>query len=155
MHAPNPINQELFFSLPVVAAPVQTHIVTPPVTTMGEDLEPAHRERTEPVVEHEREQQQPNIENVPETEALRRSKRTKRLAISSDYVCNTEIVHMKGDPTSYEEAMRSPHSSKWIEAMEDEMKLMSSNHVWDLKEIPKGAKTVGCKWVYKTKYDSN
>ena len=32
--------------------------------------------------------------------------------------------------------------------MEDEMKSMSSNDVWDLEEIPKGAKTVGCKWVY-------
>ena len=38
--------------------------------------------------------------------------------------------------------------------MEDEMKSMSSKDVWDLEEIPKGAKTVGCKWVYKTKYDS-
>jgi hypothetical protein len=32
--------------------------------------------------------------------------------------------------------------------------LMSINEVWDLEEISKGAKTVGCKWVYKTKYDS-
>ena len=39
--------------------------------------------------------------------------------------------------------------------MEHEMNSMSSNDVWDLEEIPKGAKTVGCKWVYKTKYDSN
>jgi hypothetical protein len=39
--------------------------------------------------------------------------------------------------------------------MEDEMKSMSSNNVWDLEEIPKGAKTIGCKRVYKTKYDSN
>jgi high-affinity K+ transport system ATPase subunit B len=62
---------------------------------------------------------------------------------------------MEGDPTSYEEAMRSPHSSKWVEAMEDEMKSMSSTNVWDLEEIPKGAKIVGCKWVYKTKFDSN
>jgi hypothetical protein len=62
---------------------------------------------------------------------------------------------MEGDPTSYEEAMRSLHSSKWLEAMEDEMKSMSSNDVWDLEEIPKGAKIVGCKWVYKTNYDSN
>lgn len=31
---------------------------------------------------------------------------------------------------------------------------MSSNGVWDLEEIPRGAKTVGYKWVYKTKYDS-
>jgi hypothetical protein len=61
---------------------------------------------------------------------------------------------MGNDPTSFEEAMRSDHSSKWLKAMEDEMKSMSANKVWDLEEIPKGAKTVGCKWVYKTKYDS-
>jgi hypothetical protein len=61
---------------------------------------------------------------------------------------------MEGDPTSYEEVMRSPHSSKWCEAMEDEMMSMSANQVWKLEEIPKGAKTVGCKWVYKIKRDS-
>jgi hypothetical protein len=58
---------------------------------------------------------------------------------------------MEGDPTSYEEAMISSHSSKWLEAMKDEIKSMSSNGVWDLEEIPKGTKTVGCKWVFKTK----
>jgi hypothetical protein len=31
---------------------------------------------------------------------------------------------------------------------------MSTNKVWDLEQIPKGAKTVDRKWVYKTKYDS-
>ena len=61
---------------------------------------------------------------------------------------------MEDDPTSFEEAMRSDHSSKWLEAMEDEMKSMSANKVWDLKIIPKGAKAVGYKWVYKTKLDS-
>ena len=61
---------------------------------------------------------------------------------------------MEGDPTSFEESMRSAHSSKWLEAMEDEMKSMKTNGVWNLETIPKGAKTVGCKWVYKTKYDS-
>jgi hypothetical protein len=38
-------------------------------------------------------------------------------------------VHMEGDPTSYEEAIGSPNSSKRLEAMEDEMKSMSSNDV--------------------------
>ena len=61
---------------------------------------------------------------------------------------------MEGDPTSFEEAMRSAHSSKWLEAMQDEMRSMNINGVWDLETIPKGAKTVGCKWVYKTKHDS-
>jgi hypothetical protein len=39
---------------------------------------------------------------------------------------------MEGDPTSFEEAMRSVHSSKWLEAMEDKMRSMSANKVWDI-----------------------
>jgi hypothetical protein len=66
----------------------------------------------------------------------------------------SEEIHMDGDPTSYEEAMRSPHSSKWRESIEDEMRSMSANQVWKLEKIPKGAKIVGCKWVYKIKRDS-
>ena len=50
--------------------------------------------------------------------------------------------------------MRCDYSSKWLEAMEDEMKSMKINGVWNLETIPKGAKTIGCKWVYKTKHDS-
>ena len=61
---------------------------------------------------------------------------------------------MEGDPTSFEEAMRSAHSSKWLEAMQDEIRSLNTNGVWDLETIPKGAKTVGYKWVYKTKHDS-
>ena len=98
---------------------------------------------------------QVEVQNVLEIEAPRRSQRVRRSAISSDYkVYNTEEVYMEGDPTSYEKAMRSVHSSKWLEAMKDEMKSMSYNGVWDLEEIPKGAKIVGCKWVYKIKHDS-
>ena len=61
---------------------------------------------------------------------------------------------MGDDLTSFEETMSSDHSSKWLEAMEDEMKSMNVNKVWDLDIIPKGAKTVDCKWVYKTKLNS-
>ena len=43
-----------------------------------------------------------------------------------------------------EEAMRSAHSSKWLEAMQDEMRSMNTNGVWDLETISKEAKTVGC-----------
>jgi hypothetical protein len=91
--------------------------------------------------------QQPPINDVPTDveaqnvlteEAPRRSQRVKKSAIPDDYkVYNIEIDHMEGDPASYEEAMRSAHSSKWLEALEDETKSMSSNDVWDLVEIPK------------------
>ena len=38
--------------------------------------------------------------------------------------------------------------------MTDELDSMKSNEVWDLVELPQGAKAIGCKWVYKTKRDS-
>jgi hypothetical protein len=40
--------------------------------------------------------------------------------------------------------MRGVHPSKWQEAKEDEINLKMTNDVWDLEEIPNGAKTVGC-----------
>ena len=93
------------------------------------------------------------MEQVPK--APRRSQRIRRSAITDDYeVYETEEFQMGDDPTSFEEAMRSAHSSKWLESMKDEMRSMSTNGIWDLEIIPKGAKTVGCKWVYKTKLDS-
>jgi hypothetical protein len=63
-------------------------------------------------------------------------------------------IHIEGDPTMNEEAMMSPHSSKWCEAIEDKMRSMSANQVRKLEEIHKGVKIVGCKWVYKIKRDS-
>ena len=38
--------------------------------------------------------------------------------------------------------------------MEVEINSMNTNDVWDLEEIPNGAKIVDYKWVYKTKCDS-
>jgi len=58
-------------------------------------------------------------------EAPRRSQRI-RSPISNDYeVYEIEEFHMGNDPTLFEEAMRNDHSSKWLKAMEDEMKSMT------------------------------
>jgi hypothetical protein len=62
------------------------------MTTRCEDSEPIRQEPTEPFVKHERELQQPplidvpkvEVHNEPENEALRRSKRVKKSAISID-----------------------------------------------------------------------
>ena len=37
--------------------------------------------------------------------------------------------------------------------MKDEMDSMANNQVWDLIELPKRAKAIGYKWVFKTKRD--
>ena len=51
---------------------------------------------------------------------------------------------MEDDPTSFEEGMRSVYSFKWQEAMKIDMNSMNTNDIWDLEEIPNGAKIVGC-----------
>jgi hypothetical protein len=72
----------------------------------------------------------PNTEDVLNVEAPRRSQRVRRSAIPDDYeVYNTEEFQMEGDPTSFEEAMRNDNSSTWLEAIEDEIKSMSTNKV--------------------------
>jgi hypothetical protein len=92
---------------------------------------------------------------VPNKENLRRSQRARKSIIPDDYgIYTSGEIYMEGDPALYEEAMRSPHSSKWREAREDEMRSMSTNIVWKLEDILKGAKTMGCKRVYKIKRDS-
>ena len=61
---------------------------------------------------------------------------------------------MESDPTSYDQAINSENSTLWLYAMEEELKSMKDNEVWDLVELPKGIKTIGCKWIFKTKHDS-
>ena len=39
--------------------------------------------------------------------------------------------------------------------MREELKSITQNNVWDLVDFQKGSKQVGCKWVFKTKHDSN
>ncbi|RVW94724.1 Retrovirus-related Pol polyprotein from transposon TNT 1-94 [Vitis vinifera] len=98
-------------------------------------------------------------ENVPTTEvSLRRSQREKRPAISNDYEvylneCDYD-VGLESDPTSYDQAINSENSTLWLYAMEEELKSMKDNEVWDLVELPKIIKTIGCKWIFKTKHDS-
>ena len=41
-----------------------------------------------------------------------------------------------------------------MEAMNEELKSMAHNGVWDLIKLPNSCKPVGCKWVFKTKRDA-
>ena len=38
--------------------------------------------------------------------------------------------------------------------MNEELKSMKDNDVWDLVPLPEGKKPIGCKWIFKTKRDS-
>ena len=40
------------------------------------------------------------------------------------------------EPMNYEEAMMSPDSAEWLEAMKSEMGSMYENKVWTLVDLP-------------------
>ena len=53
------------------------------------------------------------------------------------------------EPESYVEAAKD---ANWRAAMEEEMHSLSENETWDLVD---GVKPIGCRWVYKVKYNTD
>lgn len=55
-------------------------------------------------------------------------------------------------PGNVEEALKDP---KWRKAMEEEISALKKNETWEKCRLPKGKKTVGCKWVFTIKYHTD
>lgn len=55
------------------------------------------------------------------------------------------------EPSTFNEAVNSKDADKWIVAMYDEMESLQKNNTWNLVPLPKGEKTVHCKWLYNRK----
>jgi len=95
-------------------------------------------------------QEEMNAEDVP----TRRSTRSnagqlpERLNDYITYICKDNF-----EPKTYAQAMNCPDADKWKQAMSEEIKSISENKTWTLTELPKNKKAIGCKWVYKLKFD--
>ena len=57
-----------------------------------------------------------------------------------------------GDPITFTEAVKS---EKWRKAMDQEIQTIEKNDTWELTVLPSGGKTIGVKWVFKTKFNEN
>src|SRR6266536_2131209 len=60
-----------------------------------------------------------------------------------------------GEPTNYEEAMMSPDSDRWFEAMKSEIGSMYENKVWTLVDLPDDRQAIENKWIFKKKTDAD
>ncbi|RVX15039.1 Retrovirus-related Pol polyprotein from transposon TNT 1-94 [Vitis vinifera] len=67
---------------------------------------------------------------------------TVEITLLGEYDIGEEV-----DPTTYREALSSDKANEWLIAMRDEMQSMSDNDVWELVDLPKGYKPIGCKWA--------
>ena len=67
------------------------------------------------------------------------------------YAYITRVAEVR-EPESYAEATKD---ANWRAAMEEEMHALAENETWDLVDAPKGVKPIGCRWVYKVKYNTD
>ena len=94
------------------------------------------------------------VETQPSTHDLRRSDRVRRKPERYGFlITDDQIVELIEDnePTTYREAIESPVSDKWIEAMKSEMQSMYNNQVWTLVDPSESAKVIDCNWIFKFK----
>ncbi|KAL5580295.1 hypothetical protein UlMin_012737 [Ulmus minor] len=55
-------------------------------------------------------------------------------------------------PKNVNEALDNPN---WKEAMLEEMRALKRNKTWEIVDLPKGKKPVGCKWIFTLKYKAD
>uniref|UniRef100_A0AAV1U914 Reverse transcriptase Ty1/copia-type domain-containing protein n=1 Tax=Peronospora matthiolae TaxID=2874970 RepID=A0AAV1U914_9STRA len=61
------------------------------------------------------------------------------------------MIAVTTDPENYHEAMQSPRSAGWQQAMTGEIESLEANGTWEVVPRPYGQKMLHSKWVYKTK----
>jgi transposase InsO family protein len=70
-----------------------------------------------------------------------------------DYTMIVEefVNQVTEDPATFEDALRSENSAEWKRAMDQEITSLKENQTWILTDLPRGAKAIPCKWVFRLK----
>lgn len=144
-----------------------SHTLGEPTSVSDIGNEPTNSTRVDPDSSKKRSQEDPSIE-------IRRSQRArKEKNLHPDFISSQSIVFLvegnrtdvinkipillmvEDDPKTYKEAMLSRDSAFWKEAVNDEMDSLLSNNTWCIVDLPPGSKAIGCKWVFRRKYNTD
>lgn len=68
--------------------------------------------------------------------------------LSTSYASYVSKLSSISIPSELHEALTDP---RWTKAMAEEMAALKKNSTWELTSLPKGKKTVGCRWIFTVK----
>lgn len=69
--------------------------------------------------------------------------------------CAFAMTPAVDEPRTYHEAMSSHDAQQWSEAVRAELDALNQLRTWRPAKLPKGAKLVGTRWLFKRKRDSD
>jgi len=82
----------------------------------------------------------------------RRSSRTIQVPSRyKDYALMTQVMNVV-EPVTYKQAKEH---KEWKNAMNEEYESIMRNETWELTELPENKVPIGCKWLYKTKFNAD
>ncbi|KAL8154791.1 hypothetical protein AgCh_000231 [Apium graveolens] len=70
--------------------------------------------------------------------------------IHPQFQCFLASLTSTADPTTFKQAVQS---IPWVEAMNKELTALEDNGTWEITTLPPNKKAIGCKWIFKTKYN--
>ena len=131
---------------------------------VGTDVGNQERERKlKEVITKERPQLTEKQKPEDETEHLQHSRYGRKLRKPVDYwkvdrqlkqIEEREAenqVNIVNEPQSYDEAVQSPESAQWIEAMSEELSSLKNIGTYSETTLPLGRKPISTKWIFKLK----
>lgn len=92
-------------------------------------------------------------EQIIEVQPVRNAPRSTRNP-NPKYTCFASTVEVE-DPIDFDDAISRSDSNLWCKAMQEEFDSLTKNETWTLTELPANRRPIDCRWVFKTKRDSN
>ena len=78
-------------------------------------------------------------------------RRSKRQRTSTSFGPDFLTFMLEDEPKTFKEAMSSPESFHWKEAVNSEIESIMHNNTWELTNLPSGVKPLSCKWIFTKK----
>ena len=128
------------------------------VTVPAPLLESSLSQKSVPVTPTPISEEANDDDHVTSDEITTEPRRSTRVRSAPEWYGNPllEVMLLDHDePTNYEEAIMSPGSAKWLEAMKSEMRSMYENKVWTLIDFPNDRRAIEIKWIFKKKTDAD